>query len=101
MMQTTFSNTETGAPATMRAGDSELSGVAAAAAIIVAGRGQGSSVDHYRTYYRAVVAAHASRSEGRHGLEAIKMERRRARREKWLRSIKSLAGVLSSPQAAS
>ena len=103
MLEMTFSNTETSAPATLRGEYSELTGVAAsAAAIIVAARGRGSNVEHYRTYYRAFVAANASRCEGRRGLEAVKLERRRARREKWLRSIKkSPAGVLINPQAAS
>jgi hypothetical protein len=56
---------------------------------------QRAHADYYRAYYRALVEENASRSEGRRGLEAIKMQRRRARRERWLQGIKSLAGVLS------
>lgn len=37
----------------------------------------------------------AARAERNRRLESIKMERRRARREKWLQGIKSLASVLS------
>jgi hypothetical protein len=60
---------------------------------------QRAHADYYRAYYRALVEENASRSEGRRGLEAIKMQRRRARREKWLQGIKSLASALSHPGA--
>ncbi|HEY9402562.1 MAG TPA: hypothetical protein VIQ24_07700 [Pyrinomonadaceae bacterium] len=55
--------------------------------------------DYYRTYYRELVTRGASRAESSRRLEEIKMERRRVRREKWLRGIKSLADVLISSEA--
>ena len=56
---------------------------------------QRARAEYYRAYYRALVEENAARSEGRRGLEAIKRQRRRARREKWLQGMKSLANVLS------
>ncbi|HEV2880684.1 MAG TPA: hypothetical protein VGX24_05195 [Pyrinomonadaceae bacterium] len=55
--------------------------------------------DYYQAYYRELVSRGASRSERNRRLEAIKTERRRARREKWLREIKSLASVLINSEA--
>ena len=63
--------------------------------------------DYYRAYYRALVEEHArSRSSSsnsevrRGGLGAIKMRRRKVRREKWLQGVKSLvAGVLKKSEA--
>ncbi|MCA1568504.1 MAG: hypothetical protein LC803_23220 [Acidobacteria bacterium] len=55
--------------------------------------------DYYHAYYRELVSRGASRSERNRGLEGIKTERRRARREKWLKEIKSLASVLISSEA--
>ncbi len=57
--------------------------------------------EYYRAYYRELVARGASRTEGSRRLEAIKTERRRARRERWLKGIKSLASVLISTEALS
>ena len=63
--------------------------------------------DYYRAYYRALVEEHArnrrrSSEEGRRGLEAIKMQRRKARRERWLQSVRSLvAGVLNKSETVS
>ncbi len=57
--------------------------------------------DYYRAYYQELVARHASRVESSRRLAAIKTERRRLRREKWLRSVKSLASVLISSEALS
>lgn len=62
--------------------------------------------DYYRAYYRALVEEHARNrrgsSEGRRGLEAIKMQRRKARRARWLQSVRSLvAGVLNKSETAS
>jgi hypothetical protein len=55
--------------------------------------------DYYRAYYRELVTRGAGRAERRSRLEIIRMERRRARREKWLRGIKSLASVVVGPEA--
>lgn len=62
--------------------------------------------DYYRAYYRALVEEHArnrrSGEEGRRGLEAIKMQRRKARRERWLQGVRSLvAGVLNKSETVS
>jgi len=62
--------------------------------------------DYYRAYYRALVEEHArnrrSSEEGRRGLEVIKMQRRKARRERWMQSVRSLvAGVLNKSETAS
>ena len=60
--------------------------------------------DYYRAYYRALVEEHARNrsSEGRRGLEAIKMQRRKARRERWLQHVRSLvAGVLNKSETVS
>jgi hypothetical protein len=57
--------------------------------------------NYYRAYYRELVTRGGSRVESRRRLEEIKMERRRVRREKWLRGIKSLADVLISSEAMS
>lgn len=57
--------------------------------------------DYYRAYYRELVTRHASRAESSRRLEALKAGRRRARRERWLKGLKSLAGVLVSQEAAS
>ncbi|HEV2798984.1 MAG TPA: hypothetical protein VGW12_00730 [Pyrinomonadaceae bacterium] len=62
---------------------------------------QGASREYYNAYYRELVARGASRAERNRRLEAIKTERRRVRREKWLRGIKSLASVLVSSEALS
>ena len=55
--------------------------------------------DYYRAYYRELVTSGASRTQSSRRLEEIKMERRRVRREKWLKGIKSLANVLISSEA--
>jgi hypothetical protein len=55
--------------------------------------------DYYRAYYRELVTRGASRVERNRRLEEIKMERRRVRREKWLKGIRSLASVLISSEA--
>lgn len=54
---------------------------------------------YYHAYYRELVTRGAGRAERRSRLETIRTERRRARREKWLRGIKSLASVVVSPEA--
>jgi 50S ribosomal subunit-associated GTPase HflX len=65
-----------------------------------AGGTQGAGEEYYRAYYRELVKRHASRTDRNRRLDAIKAERRRARRDKWLKGIKSLAGVLVSQEAA-
>jgi hypothetical protein len=60
---------------------------------------EGAGGVYYRAYYRELVTRHASRVERNRHLEDIKTERRRARREKWLKGIKSLASVLISSEA--
>lgn len=50
-------------------------------------------------YYRALLKQRAERAESNRRLESIKMQRRRARRERWLQGIKSLASVLSQQGA--
>jgi hypothetical protein len=55
--------------------------------------------EYYRAYYRALVSNGASRAGRNRRLEEIRAERRRARREKWLKGIKSLASVLISSEA--
>jgi hypothetical protein len=55
--------------------------------------------EYYRAYYRELVSRGAGRSERNRRLEEIKTGRRRARREKWLKGIKSLASVLISSEA--
>lgn len=57
--------------------------------------------EYYRAYYRELVARGASRTERGRRLEAIKTERRRVRRERWLKGVKSLASVLISTEALS
>jgi hypothetical protein len=66
-----------------------------------AGETQGAAGDYYRAYYRELVSSGASRVERNRRLEEIKTERRRARREKWLKSVRSLASVLISSEAVS
>jgi hypothetical protein len=66
-----------------------------------AGSTEGTGGEYYRAYYRELVARGASRTERSRRLEAIKMERSRVRREKWLKGIKSLASVLISSEALS
>jgi hypothetical protein len=63
------------------------------------GSTEGAGGDYYRAYYREPVSKHASRAERNRRLENIKAERRRARREKWLKAVKSLASVLISSEA--
>ncbi|HEX8632533.1 MAG TPA: hypothetical protein VF703_00110 [Pyrinomonadaceae bacterium] len=63
------------------------------------GNGHATGGECYRAYYRELVTRGASRTERNHRLEEIKTERRRARREKWLKGIKSLASSLVSPEA--
>lgn len=60
---------------------------------------EGTGGDYYRAYYRELVMRHASRTERNRRLEEIRKERRRARREKCLKGIKSLANVLISSEA--
>jgi hypothetical protein len=55
--------------------------------------------DYYHAYYRELVTRAASRAERNRRLEVIKAGRRRARREKWLKGLKSLASVLISSEA--
>ena len=43
----------------------------------------------------ALLQQRSERAERNRRLESIKMQRRRARREKWLQEIKSLANVLA------
>jgi len=57
---------------------------------------QGANVEYYRAYYCALVTKSFKSMEHNRRLEAIKMGRRKERREKWLQSIRSLASVLSS-----
>ncbi|HEX8131515.1 MAG TPA: hypothetical protein VF527_20630 [Pyrinomonadaceae bacterium] len=59
----------------------------------------GGAGEYYRAYYRELVTKHASRAERNSRLEDIKAERRRARRERWLKGIKSLASGLISSEA--
>lgn len=54
----------------------------------------------YHAYYRELVTRAASRAERNRRLEAIKTGRRRARREKWLKGLKSLASVLINSEVA-
>jgi hypothetical protein len=61
-----------------------------------AGNTEGAGGDYYRAYYRELVTRGAERNSR---LEEIKAERRRVRREKWLKGIKSLASVLISSEA--
>ena len=56
-------------------------------------REQQSNAEYYRNYYRLLVEEHANRCEGRRGLEVIKRQRRRARREKLWQGMRSLTGV--------
>ena len=70
------------------------------ASAIRAGNTQGAGGNYYHAYYRELVARGAGRAERNRRLEEIKADRRRARREKWLKGIKSLAGVLISSAAA-
>jgi hypothetical protein len=65
------------------------------------GSAEGAGDEYYRAYYRALVSKHASRAERNRRLENIKAERRRARREKWLKTAKSPASVLISSEAMS
>lgn len=60
---------------------------------------QGANVEYFRAYYCALVTKGAERIERNRHLEAIKTGRRKARRERWLQSIKSLANVLSGAEA--
>ena len=62
---------------------------------------EGAGGAYYRAYYRELVMRGAGRAERRSRLEIIRTERRRARREKWLRGIKSLASVVIGPEAVS
>jgi hypothetical protein len=62
---------------------------------------EGAGGNYYHTYYRELVSRGASRSERNRRLEVIKTERRRARRERWLKELKSLASVLISSEAVS
>ena len=55
---------------------------------------------YYRAYDRELVTSGAGRAERRSRLEIIRTARRRARREKWLKGIKSPASVVVSPEAA-
>jgi hypothetical protein len=64
-----------------------------------AGNTEGAGGDYYRAYYRELVSRGASRAERNRRLEEIKSGRRRARREKWLKGIRSLASVLVSSEA--
>jgi|GEM_PF-2850342 len=64
-----------------------------------AGNTEAAGGDYYRAYYRELVTRGASRAERSRRLEEIKAERRRARREKWLKGIRSLASVLISSEA--
>jgi hypothetical protein len=66
---------------------------------LYAGHTEAASGEYYRAYYRALVSNGASRIERNRRLEEIKAGRRRARREKWLKGIKSLAGVLINSEA--
>ena len=63
-----------------------------------AGNTEGAGGDYYQAFYRELVSRGASRAARNRHLEAIKAERRRARREKWLKGIKSLASVLISSE---
>jgi hypothetical protein len=60
---------------------------------------EGAAGTYYRAYYRELVTRGAGRAERRSRLEIIRTARRRARREKWLREIKSLASVVVGPEA--
>ena len=64
------------------------------------GAAEGAGGEYYRAYYRELVIRHASRIEQHRRLEEIKAERRRVRREKWLKGVRSLANVLISSEAA-
>ena len=66
-----------------------------------AGNTEAAGGDFYRAYYREVVTRGASRTERNRRLEELKAERRRVRRERWLKGIKSLASVLISSEAVS
>jgi hypothetical protein len=64
-----------------------------------AGNTQGAGGNYYHAYYRELVSRGASRAERNRRLEEIKAERRRVRREKWLKGVRSLASVLISSEA--
>lgn len=66
-----------------------------------AGNSEGAGGNYYRDYYREMVSRGANRNERNRRLEEIKAERRRVRRERWLKGIKSLASVLISSEALS
>ncbi|HZH30096.1 MAG TPA: hypothetical protein VEY11_04990 [Pyrinomonadaceae bacterium] len=69
-----------------------------ATACIRAANTAGAGGDYYRAYYRKLVARGASRTGRNRRLEEIKTERRRVRRERWVKGIKSLASVLISSE---
>jgi len=71
------------------------------AADLKSGQPEGANLDYYRAYYCALVTKRAERIERSRRLEAIKMQRRKSRREKWLQNIKSLASVSSGTEAMS
>ena len=69
-----------------------------ALATIHAGNAEDAGGQFYRAYYLELVLRGANRVERNRRLEEIKVERRRVRREKWLKGIKSLAGGLISSE---
>lgn len=73
---------------------------ATAAAGLHAGNTEGTG-EYYRAYYRELLTRGASRSARNRRLEEIKTERRRVRRERWLKGLKSLASSLISSEAVS
>ena len=69
------------------------------ACVHAGGNTQGAGGAYYRAYYRELVTRGAGRAERRSRLEIIRTALRRARREKWLKGIKSPASVVVSPEA--
>jgi hypothetical protein len=60
---------------------------------------RGANAEYYRAYYSALVTKRAERMERSRRHEAIKSERPRARRERWMQGIKSFARVFGGAEA--
>ncbi|HZG53288.1 MAG TPA: hypothetical protein VEZ40_14250 [Pyrinomonadaceae bacterium] len=63
------------------------------------GNGHATGGERHRADDRESATRGASRTERNHRLEEIKTGRRRARREKWLKGIKSPGSSLVRPEA--